>query len=71
MTGGTNWRQAETQDSLQSVEAMAPYYLLRAIGGALFLSGAVLCALNTRATMQAIPFGIGAADRPLASQPAE
>ena len=50
---------------------MAPYYLLRAIGSAMFLTGAAICALNCRATMRAAPAGAGARDRPLTLQPAE
>ncbi|MBC7285396.1 MAG: cytochrome-c oxidase, cbb3-type subunit I, partial [Hoeflea sp.] len=56
---------------IDSVRAMAPYYLLRTLGGALFLSGAILCALNTRATMRAVPQRVVAGDHPLAPQPAE
>lgn len=49
---------------------MAPYYLLRAIGGGLFLTGAVICAWNCAATMRA-GAGRHATDRPLVAQPAE
>jgi cytochrome c oxidase cbb3-type subunit 1 len=70
------WRAYDENGALSysfidSVRAMAPYYLLRAIGGALFLSGTILCAINTRATMRATPQGVMAGDHPLAPQPAE
>ncbi len=76
ITQGLMWRTYEPNGALaysflQSVEAMAPFYLLRTIGGALFLTGAIICVLNCRATMRAAPRGIEAADRPLLAQPAE
>ncbi|MEP0321920.1 cytochrome-c oxidase, cbb3-type subunit I [Bauldia litoralis] len=76
ITQGLMWRSYDANGALsysflQSVQAMAPYYLLRTIGGALFLSGAVLCALNTRATMRAAALRTDASDRPFVSQPAE
>ena len=60
-----------TYSFLESVMAMAPYYLLRAIGGAMFLGGAVLCTLNCRATLRQSRTRDLAHDRPLAAQPAE
>ncbi|GGJ40294.1 cytochrome-c oxidase, cbb3-type subunit I [Neoroseomonas lacus] len=76
ITQGLMWRTYDANGGLaysflESVMAMAPYYLLRTIGGALFLTGTVLCALNVRATMLATPVGAGASDRPLLTQPAE
>ena len=50
---------------------MLPYYAFRTLGGGLFLAGAVLCALNCRATMRATGSVVDATDRPLAAQPAE
>ena len=44
---------------------------LRSVGGALFLTGAVICAFNVRATMLSAPAGAGATDRPLIPQAAE
>ena len=41
------------------------------LGGALFFAGAVVCALNCRATMRAAGDSVDATDRPLAAQPAE
>nr|WP_292838824.1 cytochrome-c oxidase, cbb3-type subunit I [Mesorhizobium sp.] len=38
---------------LDSVEAMHPYYIARAFGGLLFLSGAVVCASNVWLTIRA------------------
>jgi len=76
ITQGLMWRTygadgSLTYSFLESVMAMAPYYLLRTIGGALFLTGAVICAFNVRATMLAAPAGAGATDRPLVPQAAE
>ncbi|WFE77273.1 cytochrome-c oxidase, cbb3-type subunit I [Roseinatronobacter sp. S2] len=57
---------------LESMEAMLPYYALRTLGGGLFLVGAILCALNCRATMRADGTVTDASDRPLtAAQAAE
>jgi len=56
---------------IESVEAMLPYYAARTLGGALFLTGAVLCALNCRATMRAAGDKVDETDRPLVAQPAE
>lgn len=57
ITQGLMWRAYDENGALsysfiESVKAMAPYYLLRTIGGALFLAGAVLCVLNCRETMK-------------------
>ncbi len=76
ITQGLMWRAYDENGALsysfiQSVEAMAPYYLLRTIGGALVFTGAVICALNCRATMRSAAAGAEAADRPLALHPAE
>jgi len=74
ITQGLMWRTYDESGALgysflQSVQAMAPYYLLRTIGGALFLTGAVICAWNCRSTMRAATGE--ATDRPLVAQPAE
>ncbi|MCC0056751.1 MAG: cytochrome-c oxidase, cbb3-type subunit I [Rhodobiaceae bacterium] len=74
ITQGLMWRAYNENGALsysfvQSVEKMAPYYLLRTIGGALFLAGAVICVLNCRATVLLAKGE--AADRPLVRQPAE
>jgi cytochrome c oxidase cbb3-type subunit 1 len=76
ITQGLMWRAYDANGALsysflQSVQAMAPYYLLRAIGGAMFLGGAVLCTLNCRATLRQSRTRDLAHDRPLAAQPAE
>lgn len=76
ITQGLMWRSYDAGGSLafsflQSMEAMIPFYLLRSLGGALFLSGAVLCALNIRATLRQSPQVAHPADRPLALHPAE
>ena len=76
ITQGLMWRAYDANGALsysflQSVEAMAPYYLLRAIGGAMFLAGAVICAQNCRATLRAARARDLRNDRPLAAHPAE
>lgn len=76
ITQGLMWRTYDEGGSLaysflQSMEAMIPYYLMRTFGGSLFLAGAVLCALNVRATLRQTPELAYSADRPLAAQPAE
>ena len=68
------WRAYDENGALsysfvQSVEAMAPYYLLRTIGGALFLAGAVISAWNCRMTIRTARGE--AIDRPLVAEPAE
>lgn len=73
---GLMWRAYDEHGALsysfiESMRAMAPYYLLRAFGGALFLTGAIICALNCRATMRAPQARIDASDRPLAPVAAE
>ncbi|MBS0564849.1 MAG: cytochrome-c oxidase, cbb3-type subunit I [Proteobacteria bacterium] len=76
ITQGLMWRTynpdgALAYSFLDSVRAMAPFYLLRTIGGALFLTGVVICTLNCRATMRSAGQRQDARDRPLAPQPAE
>ncbi|MFV0246019.1 MAG: cytochrome-c oxidase, cbb3-type subunit I [Qingshengfaniella sp.] len=75
ITQGLMWRAYDESGALsysfiQSVEAMAPYYLLRTIGGALFWAGAIICGINCWVTMRAARGG-EAADRPLIAQPGE
>ena len=76
ITQGLMWRaydanRALSYSFLQSVQAMAPYYLLRSSGGAMFLTGAVICTLNCRATLRLSRTHDLKNDRPLAAQPAE
>ncbi|MEI4263712.1 cytochrome-c oxidase, cbb3-type subunit I [Roseovarius sp. D0-M9] len=77
ITQGLMWRAYDENGALsysfvESVQAMAPYYAARTLGGALFLSGAVICALNCQATARrAQPSNESAADRPLNTQAAE
>ncbi|MFA5581707.1 MAG: cytochrome-c oxidase, cbb3-type subunit I [Paracoccaceae bacterium] len=70
------WRAYDENGALsysfiESVEAMLPYYAARTLGGALFLAGAILCALNCLATMRRAGTLADATDHPLAVQPAE
>ena len=76
ITQGLMWRTYDENDALlysflQSFVAMAPYYLLRTIGGALFLAGAVICAANTWATFRGAAFRTAPDDRPLTPVAAE
>lgn len=76
ITQGLMWRAYDESGALsysfvQSVQAMAPYYLLRTIGGALFLIGAMICALNCWKTFRSAPPLLEAYDKPLMRQPAE
>ena len=53
---GLMWREYDDQGFLvysfaESVAAMVPYYVLRALGGALFLAGALLMAFNVTMTI--------------------
>lgn len=76
ITQGLMWRAYDENGALsysfiETVEAMLPYYAARTLGGALFLAGAILCALNCRATMRTAAERVDATDRPVALQPAE
>ncbi|MBK0328957.1 cytochrome-c oxidase, cbb3-type subunit I [Rhodobacteraceae bacterium F11138] len=76
ITQGLMWRAYDENGALsysfvESVRAMAPYYLLRTLGGAMFLTGAILCALNCWATYRLTPLAQTPRDRPLGLQPAE
>jgi cytochrome c oxidase cbb3-type subunit 1 len=53
---GLMWREHDEQGFLvysfvESVAALHPYYLIRSLGGALFLSGALLMAFNITMTI--------------------
>tara|TARA_R110002096_G_scaffold75732_8_gene178827 strand:- start:20338 stop:21975 length:1638 start_codon:yes stop_codon:yes gene_type:complete len=76
ITQGLMWRAYDENGALsysfvESVQAMAPYYLLRTIGGAMFLTGTVICALNCWATYRAAAPLHQPRDHPLKPQPAE
>lgn len=75
ITQGLMWRAYDDGGSLlysflQSVIAMAPYYLLRTIGGAMFLTGAVLCCINSWGTFRQAPTRDLSYDKPLIRTPA-
>ena len=58
ITQGLMWRAVNqdgtlTYSFLESVQAMAPFYLIRLLGGALFLAGMLLMAYNLLKTIQA------------------
>jgi cytochrome c oxidase cbb3-type subunit 1 len=53
---GLMWREYDAQGFLvysfaETVAALFPYYVLRAVGGALFLSGALIMAYNVTMTI--------------------
>ena len=59
---------------IDSIVASRPYYIARAIGGLLFLIGALVACYNIWMTTRMVPHGVGAADQPApdpALQPAE
>jgi cytochrome c oxidase cbb3-type subunit 1 len=54
---GLMWRAYDDYGTLaytfaESVEAMHPYYAMRAVGGAIFLSGAVIMLYNVLMTVK-------------------
>ncbi len=74
LTQGLMWRTYNETGTLHysfidSMEAMRPYYIARFIGGALFLTGMVIGAINIWLTARGRRGE--AADRPIAQQPAE
>lgn len=74
ITQGLMWRTYDengtlTYSFIETVRAMMPYYLMRTIGGAFFLTGMILCALNCRATMRAGATSAETSDRPLIPTP--
>ena len=75
ITQGLMWRTYGDNGALlysfiQSVVAMAPYYFLRALGGAMFLTGAVICVVNTIATFRRAGTHEATHDRPIVGAPA-
>jgi cytochrome c oxidase cbb3-type subunit 1 len=76
ITQGLMWRAYDQNGALsysfvESVQAMAPYYLIRTIGGGMFLTGAAICALNCYATFRSAPYMAEPRDVPLRPTPAE
>ena len=79
ITQGLMWRTYDESGALvysflDSVRAIMPFYLMRAIGGAFFLTGAIICTWNCARTMQMVSRRAEATDRPVVapvSQPAE
>ncbi len=75
ITQGLMWRAYDEGGALsysfiETVRAMAPYYLLRTIGGGMFLTGAIICAVNCFFTLRRAGALAQATDRPL-TEPAE
>jgi cytochrome c oxidase cbb3-type subunit I len=68
---GLMWREYDSQGFLvysfvETVQAMHPYYMMRAVGGALYLAGALIMAFNIYKTIQGdvrseVPMGAEAA----------
>jgi cytochrome c oxidase cbb3-type subunit I len=78
---GLMWREYDGQGFLvysfaETVQAMFPYYVMRAIGGAMYLAGALIMAFNITMTIlgrqrEEEPIGAPVARAPSALQPAE
>ncbi|MBX6322693.1 MAG: cytochrome-c oxidase, cbb3-type subunit I, partial [Rhodospirillaceae bacterium] len=75
ITQGLMWRTYNESGTLaysfvDSLVAMHPYYIARAVGGLLFLAGAAVGAWNVWMTVRAAPAASveGAADRPVGAQ---
>jgi cytochrome c oxidase cbb3-type subunit 1 len=78
---GLMWREYDGQGFLvysfaETVQAMFPYYVMRAIGGAMYLAGALIMAFNITMTIlghqrDEQPIGAPVARAPSALQPAE
>jgi cytochrome c oxidase cbb3-type subunit I len=78
---GLMWREYDAQGFLvysfaETVQAMFPYYVMRAIGGALYLAGALIMAFNITMTIlghqrEEQPIGAPVAKAPSSLQPAE
>jgi cytochrome c oxidase cbb3-type subunit 1 len=85
ITQGLMWREYGSDGYLvnsfvDTVAALHPMYILRAVGGLMYLSGAIIMAYNvwmTIAGKQRVEAPMGdtahdeAADRPIVAQPAE
>ncbi|WP_322866219.1 cytochrome-c oxidase, cbb3-type subunit I [Aquicoccus sp. G2-2] len=74
ITQGLMWRAYNENGALSysfvdSVRAMAPYYLMRTIGGGLFLTGTIICAFNCWATSRQPGETTDAIDYPLDNKP--
>jgi cytochrome c oxidase cbb3-type subunit I len=68
---GLMWRTTNSSGSLaysfiQSMEAMQPYYVSRAVGGLLFLAGAVIGCYNVWMTIRRAPVAAQTGDAPVA-----
>ena len=66
---GLMWRTTTPAGSLaysftQSMEAMQPYYVTRAIGGLVFLTGAIVGSYNIWMTIRTAPSAMRAGDTP-------
>lgn len=64
---GLMWRTTNEAGNLtysftQSMEAMQPYYVTRAIGGLVFLTGAVVGSYNIWMTIRSAPMALGVSD---------
>ncbi|THV25045.1 cytochrome-c oxidase, cbb3-type subunit I [Peteryoungia ipomoeae] len=76
---GLMWREYDDQGFLvysfaESVSAMHPYYVLRAIGGAMYLLGGIIMAYNVAMTIlgyERKEASVAGSPAPVAAQPAE
>jgi cytochrome c oxidase cbb3-type subunit 1 len=56
---------------IETVEAMHPFYVIRAMGGVLFVVGALIMVYNLWMTVRAVPEARGAAGSAAVPQAAE
>ncbi|WP_099825268.1 cytochrome-c oxidase, cbb3-type subunit I [Oceaniglobus indicus] len=73
---GLMWRTYTDSGTLaysftDSLVAMHPYYVARAVGGGLFVAGAVLCAFNVLMTIRRVPDRVPEYDHPTSSEAGE
>ena len=73
ITQGLMWRTYTESGTLaysftDTLVAMHPYYIARAIGGAMFLAGAILCTFNVVMTIRATPIRTPQRDYPTGSE---
>jgi len=76
ITQGLMWRTYTESGTLaysftDTLVAMHPYYIARAFGGALFLTGAILCAINVVMTIRRVPERVPELDHPTSSEAGE
>ena len=76
ITQGLMWRTYTESGTLkypfiETIAAMHPYYIARAVGGTLFLLGAITALYNVVMTIRHVPRAVPALDRPTSSEASE